>query len=144
VRRSAVLLLVLLSACTANRFGPWLDPSGQPLEGSQVLEYAGFPECGHREVVFMMFFDRLFARDPEGVLGQLYNQAGDPLSFAVLAETPAGLTESGITHNDRQLLYDAANREDYVFVRLGDGTVERWPRAEIACDRPGAGVTAGG
>lgn len=139
MRRAAVVVFLVLAACSFNDFGPWLDQSGQRLEGSQVLEYAGFPNCGHRQVTFMMFFGRLFARDPKGVLGQLYNEAGEPLAFAVLTEEPAGLTESDITHKDREILYDANNREDYVYIRMGDGTVEQWPRAEIACDRPGAG-----
>jgi hypothetical protein len=139
VRRAAVVLALVLTACSFNDFGPWLDQSGQRLEGSQVLEYAGFPNCGHRKVTFMMFFGRLFARDPEGVLGQLYNQESEPLAFAVLPEEPPGLTESDITHNEREILYDAENREDYLYIRLADDTVEQWPRAEIPCDRPGSG-----
>jgi hypothetical protein len=130
-------MIMLLAACNLNEHGPWLDESGQPLEGSQVVEYDGFSSCGHSKVTFIRFFGSLFAKDPGGVLGMLYNAAGELLTFELLTEIPAGLQASTITHEDREIFFDPTNREDYLYVHLGDGTLERWPRAEIACDTPG-------
>jgi hypothetical protein len=130
-------MLMLLAACNLNEHGPWLDESGQPLEGSQVVEYDGFSSCGHAKVTFIRFFGLMFAKDPGGVLGPLSGADDQPLTFELLTEIPAGVQASTITHNDREIFFDPTNREDYLYVHLGDGTLERWPRAEIACDTPG-------
>ncbi|MDP3983930.1 MAG: hypothetical protein Q8Q52_02840 [Acidimicrobiia bacterium] len=131
--------LALASACTFNQFGPWLDESGQPLEGSQVLQYRGLETCGHEEVVFLLFFGELYARDDDGDLGQLTNPAGEVLTYAVLDEIPAGAEPTGIALRERELYFDPDTRADYLYIHRGDdGRTERWPRAEIDCDRPGA------
>ena len=67
---SLIALALVLGACAFNQYGPWLDESGQPLEGSQVLQYQGFEECGHEDVVFLSFFGRMYAQDEDGVLGR--------------------------------------------------------------------------
>ncbi|HKX74788.1 MAG TPA: hypothetical protein VJR05_05285 [Acidimicrobiia bacterium] len=136
MRLRLVWLLLLVAGCGLNRFGPWLDESGQRLEGSQVIQYQGFQTCGHEEVIFLFFFGDLYARDDDGDLGQLTNDEGEVLTFAVLDEPPAAAEPTGITHQDREIYFDPATREDYLYIRQPNRT-ERWPRAEINCDRPG-------
>lgn len=138
MRRVAIAGLLLLGACGFSQFGPWLDESGQRLEGSQVLQYQGLQTCGHEEVVFLFFFGDLYARDDDGHLGELTNAAGDVLTFEILDEMPSGAEPTGITHGDREIYFDPSTREEYLFIHRGDdGRTERWPRAEIECDRPG-------
>ncbi|HJQ94410.1 MAG TPA: hypothetical protein VJ935_01720 [Acidimicrobiia bacterium] len=137
------LLLLLLTAvgiwgCTMAQTGPWLDESGQRLEGSQLIQYQGFEECGHERVQFIVFFGAMYARDPEGVLGGLTNEAGEPLSFEVTTEIPEGVMPQGFTFRDREIYFDPGTREDYLYVYFENGNLERWPRAESPCDRPGS------
>ncbi len=139
MRRRLAWSLLLLAACGLNRFGPWLDESGQRLEGSQVLQYQGFQTCGHDKVIFLFFFGDLYARDDDGDLGPLINAEGEVLTFAVLDEPPAGAEPTGITHEDREIYLDPETRGDYLYIHDAElGRTERWPRAEIDCDRPGS------
>jgi len=138
MRRLLVGVALVLSACSLNQFGPWLDESGQPLEGSQVLQYQGFEECGHEDVVFLSFFGRMFAQDEDGVLGQLKSENGEILTFAILDEVPKGVTARGLTLGDREIYFGDTTLDDYLYIhRGGDGRTERWPRAESDCDRRG-------
>jgi hypothetical protein len=139
MRRLPLLLLVLLlGACAFNQFGPWRDESGQPLEGSQVLQYQGFEECGHEDVVFLSFFGRMYAQDDDGVLGQLTSEDGEALSFAILDEIPEGVVARGLTLGDREIYFEDATLDEYLYIHRNDeGRTERWPRAEIDCDRRG-------
>jgi hypothetical protein len=133
-----IVLILLLGACAFNQFGPWRDESGQPLEGSQVLQYQGFEECGHEDVVFLSFFGRMYAQDDDGVLGQLTSDDGQVLTFEILDEIPTGVVARGLTLGDREIYFDDATLDDYLYVHRNDeGTTERWPRAEIDCDRRG-------
>jgi hypothetical protein len=127
-----------MGACSMAQTGPWLDESGQRLEGSQLIQYQGFKECGHEEVQFIVFFGDMYARDPEGVLGQLTNTAGESLSFEVTTEIPEGVVAQGFSFRDREIYFDPLTREDYLYIHFENGNVERWPRAEFPCDRPGA------
>jgi hypothetical protein len=133
-----VSLCLVTVACGIGQFGPWLDESGQPLEGSQVLQYRGFEDCGHQEVVFFFFFGDLYAQDEDGVLGPLTNSAGEPLTFELLSEVPEGAEPTGIHLGPREIYLNPDIREDYIYVyRSDDDRTEQWPRAEIECDRPG-------
>jgi hypothetical protein len=138
MKRGLLLPLAVAVAACFPPTGPWLDESGQPLEGSQVVEYQGFRHCGHEDVQFLVFFGDMYAKDPEGALGPLANSAGDPLSYAVLTELPPGVVAQGITFRDREIYFDPETREDYLYIHFESGSTERWPRAESACDRPGA------
>jgi hypothetical protein len=134
-----IALLLLLVSCNLNQYGPWLDESGQRLEGSQLIEYPGFKHCGHDKVVFMIFFGDMYAKDDRGVLGELHNAAGDTLTFTVLDEVPLEVEPTGLTAGEREIYFDDATRSDYLYIRQADGRFERWPRAETPCDRPGSG-----
>ena len=137
-RLLSILLVLLLGGCAFNQFGPWRDESGQPLEGSQVLQYQGFEECGHEDVVFLTFFGRMYAQDDDGVLGQLTSENGEVLTFAILDEVPAGVVPRGLTLGDREIYFEDASLDDYLYIHRSDeGHTERWPRAEIDCDRRG-------
>lgn len=136
-RRLLVGMSLVLAACGLNQFGPWLDESGQPLEGSQVLQYQGFEECGHEDVVFLIFFGDMYARDSDGVLGELRGETGDVLTYAVLDQIPEGAVATGLTSRNREIYLDEATRDDYVYIHRDDGRTERWPRAETPCDRRG-------
>jgi hypothetical protein len=118
--------------------GPWLDESGQRLEGSQLIQYQGFEECGHRGVQFIVYFGDMYAQDPAGVLGPLTNEAGEPLSYQVLTDIPEGVSAAGFTFRDREIYLNPETLEDYLYVYYENGNLERWPRAEFPCDRPGA------
>ncbi len=138
MRRLLVVLLLILGGCGFNQFGPWLDESGQPLEGSQVLQYAGFEECGHEGVVFLSFFGRMYAQDDDGVLGELTSGDGEVLTYALLDQIPDGVVARGLTLGDREIYYEDATLDDYLYIhRSNDGLTERWPRAETDCDRRG-------
>lgn len=138
VKASRFLAALLLASCGLTQFGPWLDESGQRLEGSQLVEYQGFAECGHDEVVFLVFFGDMYAKDTKGVLGELLSPSGEVLSYAVLDGVPTGANPTGLTSGEREIYLDDAIREDYLFVHREDGRTERWPRAESPCDRPGS------
>lgn len=126
-------VLILMAACTFNQRGPWVDANGRRLMGSEVIEYDGFAACGQERVVFLEFFGDKYAKDPTGQLGQLRSLIdGRPLTFAVLPDIPPGATATGITHAGREI-YVGDDRADYLYVRLSDGSVERWPRAEVSC-----------
>ena len=143
--RLLIALAIVVGACAFNQYGPWLDESGQPLEGSQVLQYQGFEECGHEDVVFLSFFGRMYARDEDGVLGQLQDEDGSPLTYATLEQVPDGVVARGMTLGDREIYFADATLDDYLYIhREGDGLTERWPRAEIDCDRRGGFETESG
>ena len=133
---SAVALVAVVAAC-ANQHGPWLNSAGRRLEGSEVVEFDGFSQCGQESVVFLRFFGDQYAKDPEGVLGPLTSAEGRPLSFVVLDEIPPGAEATGIHHGSREIYVDPATRADYIYMRLGSGQVERWPRAEVPCGTEG-------
>ena len=139
MRRLPLLwLMLLMGACAFNQFGPWRDESGQPLEGSQVLQYQGFEECGHEDVVFISFFGRMYAQDDDGVLGELTSEDGDVLTFAILDEIPDEVVARGLTLGDREIYFEDATLDEYLYIHRNDeGRTERWPRAEIECDRRG-------
>ena len=138
MRRLWLFVLLAVSACSMNQNGPWLDESGQPLEGSQVLQYQGFEECGHEDVVFISFFGRMYAQDEDGVLGELTSDDGETLTFSLLDQMPEGAIARHVTLGDREIYYDDETLEMYLYVHRGEeGVTERWPRAEFDCDRRG-------
>ena len=137
VRALWSVVILVITSCGLNQFRPWLDESGQRLEGSQVIEYRGFEECGHEDVVFLVFFGDMYAKDTGGVLGELRNASGEVLTYAMLDEVPTGVTPTGLTSGEREIYLDEATRADYLYVHGRDGT-ERWPRAEFPCDLPGS------
>lgn len=128
-------VVVLVSACTLNQHGPWVDANGQQLQGSEMVEFDGFAACDWEKVVFIRLFGEQYAKDPEGVLGELRSpDTGDVVAFEVLASLPEGLEATGFTHAGREL-YLGDDRPDYIYIRLPNGQVERWPRAEVECVR---------
>ncbi|MGQ0849612.1 MAG: hypothetical protein ACT4OP_10925 [Actinomycetota bacterium] len=132
--------LLAIGGCGFSQVGPWLDESGQRLEGSQLIQYPGFEQCGHQEVEFLVFFGDMYAKDLDGALGELANPAGEILSYALLQEIPEGVTARGFTFKDREIYYDEATLADYLYIHYSNGNTERWPRAESPCDRPGSGA----
>lgn len=137
MRRSltlAVLASLVLAACTINQRGPWVDGNGRRMLGSEVIEFDGFPQCGHEGVIFLRFFGDQYAKDPDDVLGTLRSPADDRvLRFEVLDSLPHGAEGTDITHAGREI-YVGPDRVDHLYVRLPDGDVERWPRAEVPCE----------
>ena len=107
MRRRAALLAVaalLAAGCAFSEYGPWLSPTGARLEGSQVVEFEGFRECGQEDVVFIRFFGAQYAKDPDGVLGEIRSVDGERvLVYAVLDELPEGAVGTGITHEGREI-----------------------------------------
>ena len=100
-----------------------------------MIEYTGFAACGHTRVTFIRFFDDQYAKDPTGVLGTLESaDSGEELTFDVLRDLPDGLEGTEITHAGREV-FIGDDRSDYLYILLPNGEVERWPRAEVECDR---------
>ena len=130
-----VALAVVLSACALNTQGPWVDQFGRRMQGTEMIEFRGFAACNQTQVTFIRFFEDQYAKDPTGVLGQLESPTtGEPIAFEVLSELPSGLDGTDITHAGREV-YIGEDRPDYLYIRLPNGEVERWPRAEVTCVR---------
>lgn len=130
-----VVMSLLVSACGLERRGPWRNASGRELMGSEVIEFRGFGACDWEEVIFLRFFEDQYARDPEGVLGPLRSPVdGSRLTFEVLPEPPPGVEPTGITQGGREILV-GDDRAEYLYIRQPSGEVERWPRAEVSCER---------
>lgn len=131
-----VLVLVgaaLFSACGLNSRGPWVNEDGRQLQGNEVIEYDGFAYCRQERVVFLFFFGDTYAKDLFGRLGPLASEVdGAPLTFEVGSTLPESAFATGITHAGREIFL-ADDRADYLYIRLPNGQVERWPRAELSC-----------
>ncbi|MDH3307525.1 MAG: hypothetical protein OEO77_08430 [Acidimicrobiia bacterium] len=146
--RYAALILtaaaLFLGACGAGVRGPWLSANGERLETNQVFEYDGLRRCGQREVVFMEFFGRKFAKDPEGILGSLTGSSGQELTFEIEQGVDGALERTGYIHDvkdpitleqvTREILVAEDVPEDYLYIAINDEYTERWPRAEITCE----------
>ena len=135
MRRALSLLLavMLLSACGLNSRGPWVNEDGRQLQGNEVIEYDGFTYCQQERVVFLFFFGDTYAKDLFGRLGPLASEVdGAPLTFEVGSVLSESAFATGITHAGREIFL-AADRADYLYIRLPNGQVERWPRAEVSC-----------
>ena len=128
------LVAVLASACGLNSRGPWIDPNGRQLQGNEVIEYDGFAACNQERVVFLEFYGDTYAKDEEEQLGTLTSSTGVELTFVVTDVLPASAEATGITHAGREIFF-ADDRSEYLYIRLPSGQVERWPRAEVECDR---------
>jgi hypothetical protein len=98
-----------------------------------VIEYDGFAACDQNRVVFFFFFGDTYARDDLGRLGTLTSPtSGEVLTFEVGDLLPESAFATGLTHAGREI-FVADDREDYLYIRLPNGQVERWPRAEVSC-----------
>lgn len=127
------LSLVFVTACGLNSRGPWVDDDGRRMQGNEVIEYDGFASCDQERVVFLFFFGDTYARDDFGRLGPLVSEvSGKSLSFEVGSILPESAAATGITHAGREI-FIADDRDDYLYIRLPSGQVERWPRAEVSC-----------
>lgn len=137
MRRLAAVtaLAVLAGACGLNSRGPWVDHNGRRLQGNEVIEYDGFTSCEQERVVFLYFFGDTYAKDELGRLGDLESPVdGELLTFEVTSALPDSAFATGITHDGREI-YLADDRAEYLYIRLPNGRVERWPRAEVSCIR---------
>ena len=52
----------------------------------------------------------------------------------MLPALPEGLLATGFTHAGREV-FVGDDRADYLYILLPNGEVERWPRAEVECER---------
>lgn len=128
-----VILALVLSACTLNSRGPWVDEFGTQMSGNDIVEYDGFAACGQEQVIFMRFFGDQYAKDSFRVLGELRSPIDDRvLEFALLDAVPEDAEPTGITHAGREI-FVGPDRPDYLYIRLPGGSAERWPRAEVEC-----------
>ena len=136
--RLAVWLL-LLGACTLNKHGPWLTEDGVRLENSLVLEYEGSRTCNQQSVTYLVFFGDQYAKDPQGVLGNLQSVDGQgrEISYQELDSLPKEAVPTGINHQvrdvNREIWLVDSERDDYLYVAYSDQRIERWARAEMRC-----------
>lgn len=131
----ALLMALVLVSCGLNERGPWVDRNGNQMRGNDMIEFDGFALCDQQRVIFIQFFGDQYAKDPEGVLGELRSLVdGRTLTFELLDSLPDGLDGTEITHAGREI-FIGDDRPDYIYVRLPNGETERWPRAEDTCQR---------
>lgn len=131
----ALLMALVLVSCGLNERGPWVDRNGNQMRGNDMIEFDGFALCDQQRVIFIQFFGDQYAKDPEGVLGELRSLVdGRTLTFELLDSLPEGLDGTEITHAGREI-FIGDDRPDYIYVRLPNGETERWPRAEDTCQR---------
>jgi len=136
IRRIGLVLIVLLVAgCATNRYGPWYSPNGNLVSNSIVVEFQGFKDCGTDKVVFIRFVGRQYAHDPEGRLGTLTADDGTVLTYAELDGPPAGAEATGVRHQDQEIWRSSADIENYLYIVYDSGLTQRWPRAEVRCER---------
>lgn len=118
--------------------GEWTDADGQPVAEGVVSTTLGPDHCSWGDIVFLRMsdvpgkslFPETYVRDTTGELAG-YTR-GD---WAVLGEPDAGLVDTGLRVNGRELWVDP---EDASYVVLWDpaaGVTEQWPalREEIGC-----------
>ena len=114
-----------------------------------VVEYLSRTVCEDDGVIFLNYAGRRYAKDLDGLLGPLTNEAGEPLTFEVFDmdgsnSDPSDLFFSGATHthtnftsnetNVRRILVDLDDPAfDYVYISINDETIERWPRSDTGC-----------
>ncbi len=133
MRRFVIVALVLTSCAFSSR-GPWVGDSGSRMSGYYVLEYDGLAQCDQQKVIFMRFFGNQYAKDREGVLGELRSPVDDRvLEFEILPGVPEGAEATGITHGGREI-FVGPDQDDYLYIQLATGQAERWPRAEVECN----------
>lgn len=110
----------------------WTDRDGDRVPTTEVGSLAGDDHCDWRKVHFLHMGDgkdlRMYARDPDGLLGSGILTA----AYDGDVRMPAGAQDTGYRFEDRQLWLTDDRRTAYV--RTPDG-VEAWPRTErtVAC-----------
>lgn len=127
--------MLLLAGCATNRYGPWYTPSGNIVSGSIMVEFEGFKDCGTDNVVFIRFLERQYAHDLGGQLGTLRASDGTLITYAELDGPPAGAEATGVRHEDQEIWMSSADVESYLYVVYDSGLTQRWPRAEVRCER---------
>jgi hypothetical protein len=137
LRRRLILgvLALVLAGCSTNQFGPWYTPSGDIVSNGIMVEFQGFKECDTDKVVFIRFLGRQYAHDPEGQLGTLTADDGTVLTYAEFDSTPGGLDPTGVRHKDEEIWQGQSDVESYLYIVRDGGLTERWPRAEVSCQR---------
>ena len=129
-----VALSLLLASCGPAVHGPWLNERGEIISNAYVLEYRGLGYCDQTEIVFFQFFGRQFAKDPQGLLGELVSVDGARvLTFEQGTTVPETAVPSAVTHQNREVYLNEPDEEDYLYIVINNQIVERWPRAEHRC-----------
>lgn len=129
-----VVFAILTSACVAGDYGPWVNEQGEVVSNAALLEYRGLHACDQRDVTFFRIFGRQYAKDPRGILGQLYSLDGErELRFSTTTNLPDTAIALGITHGSREIYHNEPDIEDYLYIVIDGQLVERWPRAEFVC-----------
>ena len=134
VRRLALGTLLLLAAACANSHGPWIDADGNRVPSGLVLEFDGPSSCGWSSVTFIRFFGAQYARPGEGA-GRAPGRRRDRAHLRRGDQAAIRAEPTGVTHGDREILIDEVQREDYLFMAVGDSLVERWPRSRADLSR---------
>jgi hypothetical protein len=93
-----------------------------------IREDDGPKQCGWERARFLAYGDRVYVRDPEGVV-PLEEGVGP---FKEEIALPEGATFTGYRNGDRELWVSAEDEGAYVYVVV-DESVERWPASGAAC-----------
>lgn len=130
-----LVVVLIISSCATNRYGPWFTPSGDLVSNSIMLEFKGFKQCGTDKVVFIRFLGKQYAYDPEGQLGTLTGTDGQVLTYAELDSPPAGAEPTGVQHEDEEIWRVPSDVDNYLYVVFNGTLTQRWPRAEVGCQQ---------
>ena len=130
--------VVGVRACDPSEFDPkdgltdgstiWIDAGGRRVRADRIFSRPGPGHCGWEGITFLYLDDKLYLRDPRGLLA---DQTARP--FRVLDALPADAVDTGLRTPKLHLF--TVPDERVVYVRRSDGTIERWGRGsdEIGC-----------
>jgi hypothetical protein len=139
-RNSVRIPVTLLPGPTLDEargfIGAWTDADGQSVAESVVSSMLGPEHCSWGDIVFLRYQGAerpeitTYVRDTTGELAS--HTQGE---YAVLGEPDAGLVDSGLRVNGRELWLDPDDASSVVLWDPAAGVTERWPalRAEIGC-----------
>lgn len=146
MRRTILLVVAVfaLASCATGPHGPWLDAADRLAEG--INEYPSQFVCQEQGVTFFDFGGHRFAADPNELLGQLTNEAGEPTPFMRTDRSLDTLFAVGVTHTHaapgfdpvtRTLYVDLDKDLEYIYIHVDDPIhgqyLEAWPRANEGC-----------
>lgn len=124
--------VVAIRACDSSEFDPadgvtfpetlWRDAAGKVVRSDLARAMQGPGHCDWGSTTWLTLGDRMFIRDPEGVLADL-----TVVPFEQRRDLPDDAVDTGL-RTDQWHLYTVPV-DDAVYVLTADGDVERWGRS---------------
>lgn len=104
--------------------GVWTDDGGERVPTSIIMSLAGAEHCGWESVTYLLFENRQYISDPEGVMDVPFVTAFDPA-----ADLPSDAVDTGYRREDRELWLSQDRRVAYL---VSGDRVETWPTPDTA------------